>query len=141
MEDFDKAGIENHYFVDDMKKYADCYADAFAKEISIKDANMIFDERTSETVKNAIINNIAYKYIDKCKKKYAPYMDEIKDIYNAYVEKACGTLDKSVLEKCSKKNSAEEIVKCETENDDWFGCFYNVMHKLQSAIENEDVTE
>ncbi|MBP3316101.1 MAG: hypothetical protein J6L70_00660 [Alphaproteobacteria bacterium] len=130
LEYFDKMGLDSHYFVDDMKKYTECYAEAFAKEVTMKDVNMIFDETTPPAAKNALIDNIAYKYVDKCKKKYAPYMNKMEDVLQVYLEKVCGstTPSKSVAKKCKKQyKNEDDIIKCQQENDEWYKCLNKIM--------------
>lgn len=137
MEDFDSMGFENHYFVDDIKGYTKCYADAFAKEITIEDVNMIYNENISQSVKDAIINNIANKYIEKCKSKYAPYVNSLEEVADAYLQKVCGSSkpSESVAKKCKKKyTDSEDIIKCMYENDD----FYKCLEKVASSFKDEN---
>ncbi len=141
LEQFDQIGFDSSYFVDDMKKYADCYAEAFAKEVTMKDVNMIYNETTPKAAKEAIINNIASKRIDKCKHKYAPYMDKFEDVAAAYLEKVCGSSkpSKSVAKKCKKKYTVQEdINKCIYEEDEWLKCLDKVAIDFKKIVEKAE---
>jgi len=141
LEQFDQVGFDSHYFVDDMKKYADCYAEAFAEEVTMKDIDMIYNESTPKAAREAIINNIAYKRVDKCKKKYAPYMDKFEDVATAYLEKVCGSSkpSKSVEKKCKKKyDTQEDINKCVYEEDEFLKCFMTVTSDLKKIVDKAE---
>lgn len=142
MESFDAIGFDSSYFVDDMKKYTQCYAEAFAKEISIEDVNMIYNENISKTTKDAIINNIANKKVEKCKSKYAPYMDgDLENIMNVYVEKVCGSskISKSIAKKCTKQfSTADDIMNCQKERDEVFRCMMTVMQGLTEKVSKSE---
>lgn len=139
MENFDAIGFDSSYFVDDMKKYTQCYAEAFAKEISIEDVNMIYNENISQTTRDAIINNIANKKVEKCKSKYAPYLNgDLENIIAVYVEKVCGSSkpSKSVAKKCKKQfSNADDIMNCQKERDEVYKCMLTVTQELVERAE------
>ena len=122
-----------------MKKYTKCYAEAFAKEISIEDVNMIYNENISKATRDAIINNIANKKVEKCKSKYAPYMNgDLEKVMAVYVEKVCGssTPSKSVAKKCKKQfTTSDDIINCQKERDEVYKCMLTVTQELVEKAE------
>lgn len=91
---YEDIGMDPSYFIDDIKKFTDCYATAFAKSLSINDFEIIMSNDMSKALRDSIINNIANKEVDKCRKKYEPYVDGGFDsILEEYTKRKCSHLD------------------------------------------------
>ena len=90
---FVDVGIDPSYFMDDIKASNDCYADAFAKSLSVSDFEILMSNESSDAARDGIINNIANKEALKCRTKYMPYLDNgIESILPEYVSRKCALI-------------------------------------------------
>ena len=109
---YEDIGIDSAYFIDDIKKQNDCYANAFAKSLSVSDFEILMSNDTSDALRAGIVNNIAYKEANKCRDKYQPYLNgDYETVISEYIERKCGHLRPK---KNNKKNDAifNEHIKC-----------------------------
>ena len=85
-------GIESGYFIDDIKSYAECDAQIFAKELSIDDYKTLMTTYYSEDAKLAIRTGLMIK-AKSCFEKYFPYLDSKEATVQEYGVRKCGDAD------------------------------------------------
>lgn len=113
---YDSIGIDPAYFMDDIKKSNDCYADAFARALSVSDFEILMSNESSDALRDGIINNIAYKEATKCRDKYEPYLSgEPEKVITEYLDRKCKFVAEKADTEEELKQQMEKHAKCMAE--------------------------